>query len=125
MEHNMRLTPEEEAILNGEQGESLAKVMKTLVLYGDAFGAEKFVDVTGPSHLVTSFGLNVLKPVFAIMDELIAGGVKAKMPFTVDPRPDFANIESGLLENLVFKKIMYGMQEAYDAQLAKLGLKNS
>lgn len=125
MEHNMRLTPDEEAILNGEQGEALAKVMKTLVLYGDAFGAEQFVDVSGPAHLVTSFGLNVLKPVFAIMDELIAGGVKAKLPFTVDPRPDFTNIKSGLLENLVFTKIMYGMQEAYDAQLIKLGLKNS
>lgn len=125
MKHNMCLTPDEEAILNGEQGETLAKVMKTLVLYGDAFGAEKFVDVSGPSHLVTSFGLNVLKPVFSIMDELIENGIKAKMPFTVDPRPDFKNIKSSFLENFVFNKIMYGMQEPYDGQLAKLGLKSS
>ena len=124
MKFNMKLTPDEEAILNGEKGETLAKVMKTLVLYGDAFGAEKFVNVTGPAHLVTSFGLNILKPVFSIMDELINSGIKAKMPFTVDPRPDFKNIKSSFIENLVFNKIMYGMQKPYDEQLAKLGLKS-
>ena len=42
----MNLTPEQQAILNGEKGEVLAKVMKTLVMYGDAFGAEKLVPVT-------------------------------------------------------------------------------
>ena len=36
---HMNLTPEQQAILNGEKGEVLAKVMKTLVMYGDAFGA--------------------------------------------------------------------------------------
>ena len=35
----MILTKEQQAILDGEQGETLAKVMKTLVMYGDAFGA--------------------------------------------------------------------------------------
>ena len=36
----MQLTKEQQAILNGEKGETLAKVMKTLVMYGDAFEAE-------------------------------------------------------------------------------------
>ncbi len=125
MKFNMMLTPDEEAILNGEKGETLSKVMKTMVLYGDAFGAEKFVDVTFPAHLVTSFGLNILKPVFSIMDELINSGIAAKLPFTVDPRPDFTNIKSSFIENLVFNKIMYGMQKPYDKQLANLGLKSS
>ena len=39
----MILTQEQQAILNGEKGEVLAKVMKTLVMYGDAFGAERMV----------------------------------------------------------------------------------
>ena len=30
-------TKEQQAILDGEKGETLAKVMKTLVMYGDAF----------------------------------------------------------------------------------------
>ena len=51
----MNLTPEQQAILNGEKGEVLAKVMKTLVMYGDAFGAEKLVPVT------SKYGHTVIK----------------------------------------------------------------
>ena len=39
----MKLTEEQQAILDGEKGETLAKVMKTLVMYGEAFGAETMV----------------------------------------------------------------------------------
>ena len=37
----MLLTNEQKAILNGEQGDTMAKVMKTLVMYGDAFVGKK------------------------------------------------------------------------------------
>ena len=36
----MKLTEEQQAILDGAQGEVLAKVMKTQVMYGETFGAE-------------------------------------------------------------------------------------
>ena len=122
----MKLTAEEQGILAGKQGETLAKVMKTLVLYGDAFGATEFVPVKGQGHLVTSFGLSVIKPVFAIMDELIAAGLKAEDAFTLDPRPvDFENVPCSLPEKLIFSKMMYGKQKTYEAQLAKLGLKSA
>lgn len=125
LKYNMTLTPEEEGILNGSQGETMAKVIKTLVLYGDAFGAEKFVDVTAPGHLVTSFGISVLKPVFSIMNELIESGLKAKMPFTLDPRPvDYDNVKCNFAQKLVFNKVIYGMQKPYEEQLKKLGLKS-
>ena len=39
----MQLTAEQQAMLNGEQGEVMAKVMKTLVMYGETFGAERMV----------------------------------------------------------------------------------
>ena len=42
----MILTPEQQLILDGGKGEVLAKVMKTLVRYGEIFGAEKMVPVT-------------------------------------------------------------------------------
>ena len=42
----MFLTDEQRAILNGSKGETMAKVWKTLVMYGDTFGAEKMVTVT-------------------------------------------------------------------------------
>ena len=60
----MILTDKQQQILDGKQGEVMAKVMKTLVMYGDAFGAEKMIDVTGKhNHLVTSFGLKMIGPV--------------------------------------------------------------
>ena len=37
----MILTPEQQAILDGAKGDTMAKVMKTMVMYGDAFEAEK------------------------------------------------------------------------------------
>ncbi len=124
MQYKMKLTPEEEGILNGSQGEAMAKVMKTLVLYGDAFGAERFVPVVGKGHFVTIFGLSVLQPVYKIMDELIGAGLKVEETFTVDPRPiDYANVKCNLIEKLIFSKIMYGAQAPYEEQLKKLGLK--
>ena len=44
----MRLTPEEQAILDGEQGEIMAKIMKTVVMYGETFGAERLVKPPAP-----------------------------------------------------------------------------
>ena len=45
MEHRMMLTEEQEAILSGSKGETMARVMETLVRYGDLFGADKMVPV--------------------------------------------------------------------------------
>ncbi len=123
--YKMKLTDDEVAILHGSKGETLAKVMKTLVLYGDAFGAEKFVPTVGKGHLVTSFGISVLKPVFSIMDELIDAGLKVDETFTCDPRPiDYTNVKCNPLQKLIFNKILYGMQDSYEVQLHKLGLKS-
>lgn len=121
----MKLTKEEKEILNGAQGQTKAKIMKTLVEFGDLFGAEKFVPVTTNGHLVTSFGIGLLKPVYRIMDEIIDAGLKTPYPFTVDPRPiDYKNVKCGMLNKLVFSKIMYSQQSHYEQQLSKIGLKN-
>ena len=126
MNYNMQLTPDEVEILNGAKGETMAKVMKTLVMYGDTFGATKMVPVTSEmGHLVTSFGLGVMKPVYELMDQLIEGGAVSSQKFSVDPKPLDPNVPAGFLKNVVFKKFMYNMQDSYDAQLSKLGLKDS
>ena len=118
----MQLTEQQQAMLDGKQGETLAKVMKTLVQYGETFGAEKMIPVTGEyGHLVTSFGLSVIKPVYAMMDELIQAGAISKQKFSMDPRPLDKNVPSNLLQDLVFK-FMYGAQSDYEKQLDKLGL---
>ena len=118
----MILSPEQQSILDGARGETIAKVMKTLVMYGETFGAEKMVPVTSEyGHLVTSFGLGVMKPVYALMDQLIEAGALSKQQFSVDPRPLDPNVPSNLLQDLVFK-FMYSKQTSYEAQLQKLGL---
>jgi predicted aconitase len=121
----MKLSGEEKRILDGEQGEVMSKVMKTLVMYGDAFGAERLAKVTGSGgHLVTSFGLSMMKPVFGLMDKLIESGALSQQKFTVDPRPLDPNIPSGALAKLLFK-VMYSKQKAYEEQLKKIGLVNN
>lgn len=123
MDYKMELTPEQLAVLNGEQGEAMAKVMKTLVMYGEAFGATKMVPVTSKmGHLVTSFGLKVMSPVYDLMDQLIDAGVMSKQKFSVDPKPLDKNVPSDFLKNVVFNKFMYSKQKSYDEQLRKLGL---
>jgi len=124
MEIKMKLTKEEQEILDGKQGEVMAKIMRTVVEFGEVFGAKKLVPVTHEGHLVTSFGIGLLKPLFRTMDELIKAGIKTKFPFTVDPRPiDYDNVKCNVLEKLIFSKIMYSQQERYEEQLRKVGLK--
>ncbi len=122
----MILTAEQQAIFNGEKGETLAKVMKTLVMYGDAFGAEKLVPVTSEyNHLVTSFGLKVMAPVYDLMQQLLDAGVSSTQQFSVDPRPVDKNVPANFLQNFVFNKFMYTKQDFYEKQLEQLGLMNS
>lgn len=119
----MILTNEQQAILNGEKGETLAKVMKTLVMYGDAFEAEKLVPITSKyNHLVTSFGLKVMSPVYDLMQQLLDAGVCSEQKFSVDPRPIDKNVPANVLQNFVFNKFMYTKQDFYEEQLIKLGL---
>ncbi len=119
----MILTKEQQAILDGEKGETMAKVMKTLVMYGDAFEAEKLVPITSKNnHLVTSFGLKVMSPVYDLMQQLLDADVVSSQKFSVDPRPLDKNVPANVLQNLVFNKFMYTKQDFYEGQLEKLGL---
>ena len=117
------LTEEQQAILDGSKGSTMAKVMKTLVMFGEAFGAEKMVPVTSKyNHLVTSFGLGVLQPVYDLMNTLIEAGVKSGQKFSADPRPCDPNVPKNFLQNLIFNKFMYNKQDFYENQLRQLGL---
>ncbi len=121
----MYLTDEQQAILGGSKGETMAKVMKTLVMYGDTFGADKMVPVTSQhNHLVTSFGPKMMGPVFDLMQQLIDAGALSQQTFSVDPRPLDKNVPANFLQNLIFKAFMYSKQESYEEQLKQLGLMN-
>ena len=119
----MQLTPQQQALLDGAQGETMAKVVKTLVMYGDTFGAQRMVPVTSQyGHTAISFGLAVMKPVYDLYDRLIEAGLTSGQKFTADPRPLDKNVPTSLLEDIVFRKIMYTQQARYEEQLRKLGI---
>ncbi|MBE6942849.1 MAG: DUF521 domain-containing protein [Ruminococcaceae bacterium] len=121
----MYLTDEQQAVLNGSKGETMAKVMKTLVMYGETFGADKMVPVTSEyNHLVTSFGLKMMKPVFDLMQQLIDAGTVSGQKFSVDPRPLDKNVPANFLMNFIFNNFMYSKQADYEKQLQQLGLMN-
>ena len=121
----MQLTAEQQQILDGAKGETLSKVMKTMVMYGDAFEAEKLVPITSDyNHLVTSFGLKVMSPVYDLMQQLLDADVVSSQKFSVDPRPVDKNVPANFLQNIVFNKLMYTKQNFYEGQLKKLGLMN-
>ena len=123
MQHHLQLTEEQEAILGGSRGETLARVMETLVRYGEIFGATKMVPVTSTyNHLVTSFGLKALTPVYELMDQLIEAGAVSTQRFSADPRPIDPAVPSNFLQDIVFKHFMYSKQDFYEGQLRELGL---
>ena len=122
----MKLTQEQLDILNGKQGPVMAKIMETVVMFGDIFDAPRLVKIThNDGHLVTSFGIKLLKPLFSTMEQINDAGITTIGKFTVDPRPiDYENVKCNLLEKLIFSKIMYAKQEMYEEQLMKAGLKD-
>ena len=121
----MFLTEEQKAILNGFKGEIMAKVIESVIRYGELFDADKLVPVTGEyNHLVTSFGLKMMGPVYDLMDRLIKDGAVSSQKFSMDPRPCDPNVPKNFIQNIVFNKFMYSKQESYEEQLKQLGLMN-
>ncbi len=123
--YRMKLTHEEKDVLEGKQGETMRKALESVVWYGETFDAERLAPIDHGGHLVTSFGIPLLKPVFSLMEELIDAGLTTKEPFTVDPRPmDFKHVKTNIIEQVIFKKVMYGKQKEYEKQLKQVGLKD-
>lgn len=121
----IKLTKEQQEILDGKYGDTKKRVLKTLIMYGETFGAKKLVKVTSKyNHLVTSFGLKALGPVYNLLNKLLEDGAKSGQQFSVDPRPLDKNVPANFLQKLIFNKFMYSKQEFYEKQLKELGLMN-
>ncbi|MCK4801542.1 MAG: DUF521 domain-containing protein [Anaerolineales bacterium] len=122
---NIQLSKEERDILQGAKGSVLQKVMKTVVLYGEALGAEQLVDIEGQGHLVIPWSIPGISPPIDMLEELVDAGLRTKHPFTLDPYPplDFSNlnldpeVESAILE-------MHSKQDRYDELMMQLGLRD-
>jgi hypothetical protein len=83
--HKMKLTKEEQDILNGSKGPMMAKVLKTIVMHGELFGAERLADCGGAPHTSLYTGSPWVEPVLEMFEEIADAGLKAFAPYTVNP----------------------------------------
>jgi len=84
--YQMPLTQEEQDIMDGKKGPELAKVMAIVVAHGNAFGAEKLVDLGGAPHCSLYTGTDYMKPMIDLFQECADAGLKTYAPYTVNPR---------------------------------------
>jgi predicted aconitase len=95
MGHKMKLNKEEQAILDGKDGEEKAKLMKILVTFGNTFGAEKLVDLGGAPHSNMFIGAPYMSSMIKMLDECAKAGLKSYATYTVNPRPyDVYNVQN-------------------------------
>jgi len=121
MKHKMKLTSEEEAILNGSEGEEKAKLMKILVQFGNTFGAEKLVELGGAPHSNMFIGAGYMSSMINMLDECANAGLKSYATYTVNPRPyDVYNVQNNVKDmELIYEG--YPLQAKLDYVHARLG----
>jgi predicted aconitase len=100
--------------------------METVVLYGEALGAERLVDINGNGHFVIAYAIPGIAPSMEMLDELVAAGLRTKTPFTLDPKPplDFENWWLSP-EQVQILDEMYEDQKPYNERMGQLGLRDS
>jgi hypothetical protein len=84
--HEMTLTAEEQAILDGSEGDIKARVMKTVVAFGNAFGATHLVDLGGAPHTSMYNAPLFMEPMIEVFEKCADAGLTSYAPFTVNPR---------------------------------------
>ena len=120
----VKLTAAEQEIYDGKKGDVLQKAIKTVVAYGELFGAEKLVDLGGAPHLAVSWGSDGVEPLLKIYRQLIDAGLKTYAPFTADPKPmDRVHLPVTDKEQAAVDKIYNRMDELADCN-KKLGMRS-
>jgi len=121
----IELTDEERDTLSGKHGAVLQKVMETVVLYAEALGAERLVDIDGPGHFVIPWASPGIAPPLEMLNELAEAGLETTQPFTLDPCSPLDFEPLGLTEAQQQQMLeMYSDQAPYDRRLLQLGLRD-
>ena len=108
----MELTPDEQEIMDGKKGDLLQKAMKTVVAYGELFGATRLIDLQHAPHLAMSWGSEAIEPFLKIYKQLADAGLKTYAPFTADPKPfDHVHLDPGPKKKAMVEKIYSRDQE--------------
>ncbi len=119
--YQMPLTKEEQDILNGSKGPVMAKIMKIVVAHGNAFGADRLVELGGAPHSSMYFGVAYMAPLIKIFKECADAGLKAYKPYTVNPRPyDIYNVNNNAYDiKMIYEG--YALQREVDYIHSRLG----
>ena len=119
--YQMPLTKEEQDILDGKKGPELAKVMKIVVAHGNAFGAERLVDLGGAPHCSLYTGTDYMEPMIKLFQQCADAGLKTYAPYTVNPRCyDLYNVNNNETDiELIYEG--YRLQRDLDRMHAQLG----
>jgi hypothetical protein len=122
---NIELTQQERDILQAKKGQTLQRIMQTVVFYGEALGAQKLAEIEGDGHFVISWATPGIAPSLELLEELVAAGLKTKYPFTLDPKSplDFENLCLRPDQEQLITQL-YKDQARYDELLMQLGLRD-
>ena len=80
----MYLRPDEERILNGEEGESRRKAMELLLALGKIYGAENTVAITS-AHLSGASYKTIGEGGLKYLEDQVKGGASVTIPSTLNP----------------------------------------
>lgn len=119
-----QLTNEERAVLAGSLGETMAKVMRTVVAYANVLGAPRLADIEGDGHFSIGDIIPGLGPRKEMLEELVSAGLRTKYPFTIDPLGP-VDYENFFLtpEQEPFFRSLKSRTEEHMALYEKLGLR--
>ena len=121
----MQLNDELLAIQSGAKGETMRKILNTLVMYGEAFGAERMVKITGKmGHAVIGTGTMTWKPVFELMQELIEDRTLPRQLFTTDPRGYEAGVPATIPQKAMFN-VIFKFQKKMEDEWRLMGIKDT
>ncbi len=103
----------------------MRKVLNTLVMYGEAFGAERMVKITGEmGHAVIGTGSMNWTPVFDLMQTLMDGGALPRQSFTTDPRGYEPHVPATLPQKLLFN-VIFSNQKRMEKERQRMGIKDN
>jgi predicted aconitase len=112
----MKLTREEQEMLDGRQGDAVQKAMELLVAVGDSYNAERMVFI-GSAHLVSANPIGAGKGGTRFIRDLAEKGAKFKVPTTTNP----ASLELWKWKDMNYSEELYQRQETVSDHIAKMG----
>jgi len=112
----MKLTPDEQQMLDGKYGDVVRKSMELLVALGDCFDAERMVPIVS-AHLVAPNPVTAGKGGTAYIKEMAEKGGRFVVTLTTDP----ACLEPWLWREMGFSEDLYRNQVALSEAIARMG----